>query len=154
MSDQREFLRVPSFDELQSPKRPRRPTWLKMYVRDLEDPAYLGLSLAARGFLSDFQRLAATMQNRVPLDVRFIARKIDAPAHVVGKLLSTCIQLGFVSRFAEDLKTSKDKDIEEKTDSRPIPPSYSNSGSAGRTSNGERTTTPDWQEIDDLDVPF
>ena len=77
--DMRQFLRVENFDEMQNPKRPKRPTWIKAYVRDLDDPDRLKLSLAVRGFLSEFEKLAASMTNRVPDDIRFIARKRRLP---------------------------------------------------------------------------
>ena len=131
----RYFLRVPGFDEMQNPRRPKRPTWIKSFVRDLDDPVRVSLSLTVRGFLSEFEKLAASMMNRVPDDIKFIARKIGTPPAVAGKALNTCLTHGFITRFDEDLETSKNNDLYQKTDSRPIPPSLSpsNSKSSGGT---------------------
>ena len=129
MSDSRQFLRVPSFEDLQNPKRPKRPTWIKSFVRDLDDPDWLRLSLTNRGFLCDFQKLAASMMNRVPNDIRFIARKLNTPPTVAGKALNTCLTHGFIARFDEDMNTSRNNDLYQKTDSRPIPRSFSPSNS-------------------------
>lgn len=141
MRAERNFLRVAGFDELQSPKRPMRPTWIKAYVRDLDDPAYMELSIAVRGFLADFQKLAATMRNRVPHDAKFIASKLAIRPQVVGVSLSTLIRLGFVSEFVEDLKTSQNNDLYQKTDSRPIPYSLSSSNSQSTGGSTTKGTT-------------
>lgn len=161
-SQRRQFLRVTGFDRMQNPKRPKRPTWIKSFVRDLDDPVRLSLTLTVRGFLSEFEKLAATMMNRVPNDVKFIARKINTPPTVAGKALHTCITHGLVTKFDEDLKTSQDNDLYQKTDTRPIPPSLSNSKSSVRTSLLDSTTTDNqpiyeadsWRAIDEMDIPF
>ena len=161
----RQFLRVANFDEMQNPKRPKRPTWIKTYVRDLDDPDRLKLSLAVRGFLSEFEKLAASMMNRVPDDIPFIARKINTQPAVAGKALNTCLTHGFIVRFAEDMNTSRNNDLYQKTDTRPIPPSNSNSQSKSssqedsstsvqRASSASRDGEEHWQAIDDLDIPF
>ena len=163
--DQRQFLRVQNFDEMQNPKRPKRPTWIKSFVRDLDDPDRLSLSLAVRGFLSEFEKLAASMMNRVPDDIRFIARKINTQPAVAGKALNTCLTHGFIVRFAEDLNTSRNNDLYQKTDTRPIPPSNSNSQSKSssqedsstsirRVSSASPVRERRWQAIDELEVPF
>jgi len=150
---------------MQNPKRPKRPTWIKTYVRDLDDPDRLKLSLAVRGFLAAFEKLAASMMNRVPHDIRFIARKINTQPAVAGKALNTCLTHGFISRFAEDMNTSRNNDLYQKTDTRPIPPSNSNSQSKSssqedsstsvqRASSASRDGEDRWQDIDDLNVPF
>ncbi len=141
MSNVRPYLRVPSFDDLQNPRRPKRPTWIKSFVRDLDDPDWLGLSLTNRGFLSDFQKLAASMMNRVPDDVRFIARKLNTPPAVAGKALNTCITHGFLVRFAEDTNTRRNNDLYQKTDSRQIPGSLSQSNSKSSGSSNYIDTT-------------
>ena len=134
----RTFLRVPAFDQMQNPKRPKRPTWLKLFVRDLEDPEWVKLTLTVRGFVTEFQKLAASMENRVPDDTKFIARKIGVQPAVAGKALNTCLTHGFLVRFAEDLKTSKNNDIKQKTGFQPIPSSLSNSDS--KSSGVERSS--------------
>lgn len=121
MVEKRSFLRVTDFEALQNPKRPKRPTWIKSYVTDLDDPIRLNLTLTVRGFLSDFEKLAATMANRVPDDVQFIARKLGTQPAVAGKALNTCLTHGFISRFAEDMNTFKKNDLRQKTDSLPVP---------------------------------
>lgn len=162
--DQRQFLRVSSFEELQNPKRPKRPTWIKSFVRDLDDPARLNLSLSARGFLSEFEKLAASMMNRVPDEIGFIARKINAPPAVAGKMLNICLAHGLISRFAEDLDTSRNNDLYQKTDTQPTPPS--NSSSQSRSSSQDSTEVDQhasstingreklWKDIDEMDIPF
>lgn len=127
--EQRQFLRVENFDEMQSPKRPKRPTWIKSFVYDLDDPVRLNLTLAVRGFLSEFEKLAAIMGNRVPDDASFIGRKINANPAVVGKALVSCMYHGLITRFAEDLNISRINDLHQKIDTRPIPPSTSYSTS-------------------------
>ena len=141
MSNFRHYLRVPSFDDLQNPRRPNRPTWIKSFVRDLDDPEWLGMSLTNRGFLTDFQKLAASMMNRVPDDVRFIARKLNTPPAVAGKALNTCLTHGFIVRFDEDMNTSRNNDLYQKTDSRPIPPSLSPSNSMSTSGSNYKDTT-------------
>lgn len=145
-SERRQFLRVDDFDRMQNPKRPKRPTRIKSFVRDLDDPDHLCLTLTVRGFLSDFQKLAASMQNRVPNDVRFIARKINTPPTVAGQALNTCLTHGLVTRFDEDMKTSRNNDIKQRIDARLIPPSlssFSNSKSPSSTYIPNRTTDTD-----------
>lgn len=161
----REFLRVQNFDETQNPKRPKRPTWIKSFMRDLDDPIRLSLTLSARGFLSEFEKLAASMMNRVPDDNQFIGRKINAPPAVVGKMLNACLTHGFILRFAEDLNTSRINDLYQKTDTRPIPPSNSNSQSKSSSQEDSSASVQregvafgdrekHWAAIDNLDVPF
>ena len=142
MSDDRTFLRVHDFDERQNPRRPKRPTWLKMFVRDLDDAGYIRLSLSVRGFLGDFQRLAADFENRVPDDVQFIARRLNTPPAVVAKALNTCLTHDFILRFAPPANSQKNKTLEEKSDSRPIPPSlsYSTSLSPSEVTTNSTTT--------------
>lgn len=144
-SERRQYLRVDDFDRMQNPKRPKRPTWIKSFVRDLDDPDHLCLTLTVRGFLSDFQKLAASMQNRVPNDVRFIARKINTPPIVAGQALNTCLTHGLVTRFDEDMKTSRNNDINQRNDARLIPPSLSNSQSKSSSSTyiSNSTTSPE-----------
>lgn len=125
---------------MQNPRRPKRPTWIKTFVRDLDDPEWLGLSLTVRGFVSDFQKLAASMCNRVPDDIRFIAHKLDTPPTVAGKALNTCLTHGLITRFDEDLETSKNNDLYQKTDSRPIPPSLSLSNSESTDKSSANST--------------
>ncbi len=95
----------------------------------------------------------------------FIARKINTPPAVAGKALNTCVTHGFISRFPEDLNTSRNNDLYQKTDTRPIPPSNSNSQSKSssqedsstsvqRASSASRDGEVFWQAIDDLDIPF
>jgi len=117
----RKFLRVTDFDRLQSPKRPKRPTWVKSYTRDLDQPDYLDLSLFIRGFLCDFIKLAASMRNRVPNDARFIARKLGIRPQDVGKAVAKLISLRYVTEFAEDLETRKINDMEHLTDAAGLP---------------------------------
>ena len=160
----RDFLRVQNFDEMQNPKRPKRPTWIKSFVRDLDDAGRLSLSLAVRGFLSEFEKLAASMMNRVPDDTRFIARKINTQPAVAGKALNTCLTHGFIVRFAEDPNTSRNNDLYQKTDTRPIPPSNSNFQSKSSSQQGSRSVQSTdstvngseqrWKAIDEMDVPF
>ncbi len=139
---------------MQNPKRPKRPTWIKSFVRDLDDPVRLNLSLAVRGFLSDFEKLAASMMNRVPDDMRFIGRKINTPPAVAGKALNTCLTHGFITRFAEDLNTSRNNDIYQKTDTRPIPPSKSSSNSKSSTTEIGSSYPEEWSAVDNADIPF
>ena len=163
--DQRQFLRVQNFDEMQNPKRPKRPTWIKSFVRDLDDPVRLNLTLTVRGFLSEFEKLAASMMNRVPDDIRFIARKINTLPAVAGKALNTCLTYGLITRFAEDLNTSRNNDLYQKTDNRPIPPSNSNSQSKSSSQEDSSTSVQGassasgdregrWHAIDELDMPY
>ena len=140
-SPRRHFLRVSGFDAMQNPRRPNRPTWIKSFVRDLDDPVRVNLSLTVRGFLSEFEKLAAGLMNRVPYDVKFIARKIGTPPTVAGKALNTCLTHGFITRFDEDLETSKNNDLYQKTDSRPIPPSLSPSNSESTDEGSTNSTT-------------
>lgn len=153
-SGQRHYLRVEDFDKMQNPKRPRRPTWIKSFVRDLDDPIRLSLTLTVRGFLSEFEKLASTMMNRVPDDVRFIGRKINTPPAVAGKALNTCLTHGLITRFAEDMKTSQDNDLYNKTDDRPIPPSSSPSNSPSPSTDLASNTKERWTAVDDMDIPF
>lgn len=157
----RQFLRVANFDEMQNPKRPKRPTWIKSFVRDLDDPDRLMLSLAVRGFLSEFEKLAAQMLNRVPNDVRFIARKVNAPPRVVGKTLHACVTHGFITVFDEDVKTSRINDLYQKTDTRTIPPSNSNSHSSSHAATLKGTANPrpsspndSNDDFNEVDLPF
>lgn len=108
----RKFLCVTDFDRLQYYKRPKRPTWIKSFVRDLDLAVYIDLSLTNRGFLCDFIKLAASMSNRVPSDARLIAHRLNTRPQVAGKAIRTLMSLGFVSEFVEDLKTCKDNDLE------------------------------------------
>jgi len=134
-------------------------------MRDLDDPLRLSLTLSARGFLSEFEKLAASMMNRVPNDIQFIGRKINAPPAVVGKMLNACLTHGFISRFTEDLNTSRINDVYQKTDTLPIPPSKSNSQSKSSSQEDSSTSVQcesvafdgrdkSWEAIDKLDVPF
>ncbi len=66
----RHFLRVPGFDEMQNPRRPKRPTGIKSFVRDLDDPVRVDLSLTVRGSttpagVADFAG-GAVMRRRYP----------------------------------------------------------------------------------------
>jgi len=139
-SSTRNYLRVTDFDCLQSPKRPKRPTWVKSYTRDLDNTNYLGLSLAIRGLYCDFIKLAASMSNRVPDDNGFIAHRLGVRPQDVGKAIVKLVSLGYVTGFVEDLEMSKINDMAYLTDSRGIPretispspsPSSSDSQSAG-----------------------
>lgn len=121
MSRPRTFLAVPDFERRQNPKRPRRPTWIKAYVSDLDDPELLELSLAVRGFLAQFALLAADLNNRVPDDVGYIARRLAIRPAVAGKALHKCITHGRITRFAPREKTRVNSELEKKIDSRSIP---------------------------------
>jgi hypothetical protein len=113
-----------------------------MFVRDLDDPYYLNLSLTVRGFLNDFTRLAADMEGRVPYDVRFIARRLNEPPRVVGKALQTCITLGLITEFNAGVVSTENKDIDEELATPSIPPSLSLSNSkSSRSSTNSNTTT-------------
>jgi hypothetical protein len=146
MSDVRQYLRVKNFDELQNPKRPNRPTWIKSFVRDLDNPIWMGLTLTNRGFISDFQKLAASMENRVPDDVRFISRKLGIPPRVAGKALNTCVTHELITRFDEDTRTSRNNDLYHLTGTRPIlasiSPSQSHSMSTGGSNSIDTTGLP------------
>ena len=153
MSAKRSYLRVSDFESMQNPKRPKRPTWIKSYVRELDDPAYLDLTLTVRGFLADLIRLAAMMENRIPDDSQFIGRKLNVPPRVVTKALNTCVTHGLVTRFDEDVKTSKNNTLRQKIATPSIPPSSSSSASPPI---GSSTYSPgvNWQDIDEADIPF
>ena len=148
-----EYVRLTDFDNLQSPRRPKKPTWLKTYVRDLDCPRYLELSLAVRGFLADLTKLAAAYSNRIPRDPKLIAGKLSTRPQVVSKSLSTLHRLGFVSYFAEDLETSKNRDLERLTDNAPIRPSPSTSQSEStRVVSLNKTTGDDSTYADEIDI--
>ena len=116
----REFYRVTDFDLLQNPKRPKRPTWVKSYTRDLDSPDYRNLSLSVRGFYCDFIKLAAILQNRVPDDARFIAHRLGVRPQDVAKAMKRLMSLDYVTRFVEDFETSKINDLMHLTDSKEI----------------------------------
>jgi hypothetical protein len=97
------------------------------------------LTLTVRGFATEFQKLSASMKNRVPYDVRFIARMVGAPPAVVGKMLNKCLKHALIAQFAEDLKTSKIRDIEQKIGSPPISTSLSNSASDSQSKSKSST---------------
>lgn len=99
MRDDRTYLCVAGFDELQSPKRPKRPSWIKSRVDDLDSIEYMQLSLSARGFLSDFTKLAATLQNRVPCDFSFIAQRLCSRPTTVAQHVRNTIAAGFLLEF-------------------------------------------------------
>ena len=117
-SKDRKYIEVVGFEELQNSKRPKRPSWFKAFTAELEELDYLGLSLTNRGFLIDMQRLAATMGNRIPNDVRFIARRLNQPPRVIGKALTTCITQGFLSESDEPADSRKNSSLNEKSDAR------------------------------------
>ncbi len=117
----RKFYRVSDFDLLQNPKRPKRPTWVKSYTRDLDRPDYRNLSLTVRGFFCDFIKLAASMSNRVPYDARLIANRLGIRPQDVGKAVAKLTTVGYLTEFEEDLKTSKIRDLEHLTDAIVIP---------------------------------
>lgn len=83
-------LRIPDWGKLQHYKTRSAP-WVKSYRTDLmhETDAgrgYLGLCLAARGLLSDLQRLAVETANATPLDLNYIRWKLNIQEEIHGLL--------------------------------------------------------------------
>lgn len=72
----------------------RRPPWIKLYTRLLDDPAFMGLCEAAQAQLVKLWVLAANMGHPLPNDPRLLAGKIG----VRGKFhLDAIIAAGFLN---------------------------------------------------------
>jgi hypothetical protein len=61
MADER-LIVIRNWDRFQHYKK-RRPVWIRDYVAQLDDPDYLGLTLAARGFLHGLRLMFARLNS-------------------------------------------------------------------------------------------
>ena len=117
----RKFWKLAHFDRLQNGRRPKHPTWIKSFVRDLENYEYISQSLAARGFLADFTKLAARLNNRVPSDSKWVSKQLQIRPQVVTNSVNTWIILGYISEFEEHLEISRDRDLDHISEVKKIP---------------------------------
>lgn len=77
----------------------RRPPWIKLYTRLLDDPSFMALPEAAQAQLVKLWVLAAAMGHPLPDDVKFLAGKIG----VRGRFyLDVLLASGLLARIAED----------------------------------------------------
>lgn len=78
------------------------PSWLKSFAGQLEDPEYVSLSLAERGFLHDLRLLALRRGNKILVDEKYLRGqlRITNRALCVPKVSRLCA-LSFLEPYDE-----------------------------------------------------
>jgi hypothetical protein len=92
----RDFFRVRDLDKRQHYSN-RNPPWIKLHTERLEDPDFANLPDNTKAHLLLIELLASRMENRLPLDERFIRSRINARSAVN---LSLLLNQGFIERIA------------------------------------------------------
>lgn len=95
MSDEHPHIRVSKWDEFQH-YSDRDPPWIKLYNRLLDDYEYNRLQDASKAHLTGLWLLASRTENRIPLDVDWIASKIGANTPLD---LRPLVSAGFISVY-------------------------------------------------------
>lgn len=72
----------------------RRPTWIKLYPRLLDDDAFVGLSWRDRYVLIGLWMMYASSDARLRLDVRSISRRLDV--RVTSGTIERLTEAGFI----------------------------------------------------------
>lgn len=93
------YFQVVNWDKFQHYKD-RNPPWIKFYAELLEDPGVAALPDATKAHLFGIWLLASRLQNRIPNDPAFIARRINATVKVD---LKTLMRFSFIEPIAECL---------------------------------------------------
>jgi hypothetical protein len=107
------FFSVKNFERFQHYKD-RAPPWIKLYNELLENYEFGALPDEAKGQLIGLWLLASRMENKLPSDPEWLAKKINATCPVN---LDTLIEAGFIEPFEADRAAGK----REKWPSRYIP---------------------------------
>ena len=81
----------------------RRPPWIKLHVAILDDYAFSCLQDASKAHLLLLGVLASKMDNRIPFDADFLARKLGATGPVDVEVL---VSYGFVDVSEDDASTT------------------------------------------------
>lgn len=94
-----QYFRVVNWDRFQHYGK-RSPPWIKFYNSALEDPAIGTLPDEQKAHLFGIWLLASRLENKLPLDEAFIAKRINAskPVH-----LKVFMDLGLLEPVAEGL---------------------------------------------------
>lgn len=92
MAEAPAYLSVRNWDEFQQYKD-RRPAWIKLHTSLTDDYEFCRLTDAAKFHVVGIFLLAARMENKIPNDPNWVARKIEATTEVD---LSQIIAAGFL----------------------------------------------------------
>lgn len=87
------YLSVKNFERFQHYKD-RAPPWIKFHASTLDDYEFAQLPDASKGHLLSIWLLASKLDNRIPNDAKWIARRINATERVDIELL---VRAGFLS---------------------------------------------------------
>ena len=119
------WLEIPRWDEFQHYKN-RDPIWIRDYVRQLDNPDYLGLTFAQRGLLHDLRLLYARRRRAIGLDTAAITRALGARTTnaqlfslIEADLLAIAASKPLAARYQD---ASLEVEVEKKDlDLRPLP---------------------------------
>ncbi len=93
-----EYFQVVELDKLQSYKD-RKPDWIKLYMKFIDDHKYASLPDAQKGQLVSLWLFAARYGKPMPYDATFIASKINATEPV---RLSTFLDVRFIEKTTQN----------------------------------------------------
>lgn len=153
-----ETYSVANWSEYQHYKK-RRPPWIKFYVALLDSYDYGELSNDAQLLHVQLLLLAAKTDNKIPMDARWIAKKIPArfPLVKIDELLQELIQQGFgrasnllASCASNTLASDRDRDREE-TETKAETEAEETREAAVTVQDSE--AEPDHRAFDSLDLP-
>jgi hypothetical protein len=117
----RRFWRISDFERRQNPKKPKRANWTKLWADDLDSHEYLSLSATDRGVLADLQRLAGLLGGQVPADVKWLSRRLQVRANILGKSVANLFACGRLVEFVEDTKPNENSEFDEKRETQGQP---------------------------------
>lgn len=102
------YFRVCKFEELQH-YRDRSPPWIKLYNSLLDDYEFATLDDASKFHLVAIWLLASRNSNCIPMDAKWVQRRIDAHKQVD---LQQFIDAGFIEKIPEESDTTQpDSDV-------------------------------------------
>lgn len=156
MTGRPKYLRVRRWDEHQHYKtgpHSSHPAWIKFYVKLLYDDKITGLSIAAQLLADRLLLVAATVDNKIPNDEKWIESSAKVDAKLVPDALDELRKIRFLEPFSANKKSRQSLEQIREEKETPLPPYRHPSGKANTmdVNNAVRAWlhAPTWDETYD-----
>lgn len=106
------YIYIKGWSKFQHPDVARgggaRLPWIRDYVDQLDNEAYLGLTMNQRAALQDVRRLCAVYGNgRVSVRGSYLERRLDWPPRYGARAIEALVQAGFIEVRASKLQARR-----------------------------------------------